>query len=242
MTPGSLSPLSKKTQALLAAERDIVAQPAPVRRRALLRARAAMRHTRGLGAEARRFGKKRAGPVVALAALLATSAAAAWLTISPAASVDPNEPASVHPPSHPVSIGRPSVSKPASQAISPAPEPSASSDESSVVSTKKRVLPPKRRLAIHKPSGGAPEELLLLDQARRALVAGDFRAALGLIQRHQSAFPNSQLSEEREALRVQALKGSGQSKKAGRAASDFQSRYPNSVLAPELSKDRRPAP
>ena len=40
MTHGSLPPLSPKTQALLAGEREIVAQPAAVRRRALLRARA----------------------------------------------------------------------------------------------------------------------------------------------------------------------------------------------------------
>jgi hypothetical protein len=67
-------------------------------------------------------------------------------------------------------------------------------------------------------------------------VSDDFRLALTLIERHASSFPNSQLREEREALRVRALKGAGLSKQADEAASRFESRYPNSVLAPTMNE------
>jgi hypothetical protein len=86
------------------------------------------------------------------------------------------------------------------------------------------------------------EELALLDRARRAAAAGDFRTALQVIEKHARSFPKSQLGEEREALRVRALRGAGLSAKAGAAARDFESRYPRSVLAPELQKNDRTTP
>lgn len=86
------------------------------------------------------------------------------------------------------------------------------------------------------------EELALLDRARRAVAAGDFRAALQAIEKHARSFPKSQLGEEREALRVRALAGAGLSKKADRAARDFESSYPKSVLVPELQNDDRTPP
>ncbi|HEU5074471.1 MAG TPA: hypothetical protein VFU02_09865 [Polyangiaceae bacterium] len=85
--------------------------------------------------------------------------------------------------------------------------------------------------------GTSSEELALLDRARRAVGAGDFRAALQVIDKHARTFPKSQLGEEREALRVRALAGAGLSKKAGQAARDFESSYPNSVLVPDLRND-----
>lgn len=86
------------------------------------------------------------------------------------------------------------------------------------------------------------EELALLDRARRAVGAGDFRAALQVIDKHARAFPKSQLREEREALRVRALAGAGLAKRAGQAARDFESSYPNSVLVPDLRSGDRTAP
>jgi len=86
------------------------------------------------------------------------------------------------------------------------------------------------------------EELALLDRARRAVAAGDFRAALQVIDRHARSFPKSQLGEEGEALRVSALAGAGLSKKADQAARDFESSYPKSVLVPEVQNDDRTAP
>jgi len=82
-------------------------------------------------------------------------------------------------------------------------------------------------------------ELALLDRARRALLAGNFRATLVNVERHARLFPTSALGEEREALRIRALKEAGLSRKAGEAARDFESRYPKSVLAPERQKTER---
>lgn len=240
MTHGSLPPLSPKTQALLAGEREIVAQPAAVRRRALLRARAAMWHTRDLGADTSRLNGKNAVRATAVAVLVATSAAAAWITISPAASVESNARKAAPEVSEPPPAPPRELARPLPRVTVPEPaEPEPGESVAPAAPAAKRQVPPKRATANHETPGGAPEELRLLDKARRALVAGDFRAALGFIHRHQSVFPNGQLSEEREALRIQALRGAGKSKQAGRAASDFESRYPNSVLAPELSKDSR---
>src|SRR5690606_23083738 len=84
MNPGSLPPLSQKARALLSAEREIPPQPELVRRRALLRARAALWHAQSLP-------HARAGLVsmwkrvrwLAIAALCATSAVAAWYVGQP---------------------------------------------------------------------------------------------------------------------------------------------------------------
>jgi hypothetical protein len=47
---------------------------------------------------------------------------------------------------------------------------------------------------------------------------------------HGRRFPSGSLAEEREALRVRALSGSGQSDAARRAARAFATRFPRSVL------------
>jgi hypothetical protein len=86
------------------------------------------------------------------------------------------------------------------------------------------------------------EEFGILDKARRAVAASDFGTALRLIERHTTSFPNSQLGEEREALRVRALKGAGLAREADQAARNFESRYPKSVLAPQISKGGRTTP
>lgn len=76
----------------------------------------------------------------------------------------------------------------------------------------------------------------MLDSARRALMARNFERALRIIERHARSFPKSTLAEEREALRVRALQGAGRATQANHAAREFESRYPSSVLAPELNK------
>jgi outer membrane protein assembly factor BamD (BamD/ComL family) len=73
-------------------------------------------------------------------------------------------------------------------------------------------------------------ELALLEPARRAISQHDYGAALAAIARHQREFPQGELSEERDALRVRALWGAGQKASADRAALDFRKRYPKSGL------------
>jgi len=73
-------------------------------------------------------------------------------------------------------------------------------------------------------------ELELLRRAHGAYGSGDFANALRLLAEHGRRFPNGSLAEEREALRVRALSGSGQSDSARRAARAFASKFPRSVL------------
>ena len=73
-------------------------------------------------------------------------------------------------------------------------------------------------------------ELLLLEPARSSIARGDYAAALAAIDQHRREFPRSQLSEEREALRIRALWGLGQRPSALSAAKSFRKRYPRSSL------------
>lgn len=73
-------------------------------------------------------------------------------------------------------------------------------------------------------------ELALLEPARSSIGHGNYGAALAAIDQHRREFPNGQLSEEREALRVRALWGLGQRPAALAAAKFFRRRYPRSGL------------
>lgn len=244
MNPGSLPPLSPKARALLLAERDISPQPELIRRRAVLRARTALWHARGLR-------NMRPGPIsmwkrirlLAVAALCATSAVAAWLTAEPEPFTD-SPPAIVTTPTRHPAFVQPlrSTATPGEPTQHRQHSPPLAESESNA-----KQAAPKTSTASRTPGGGrqkdtASEELALLDRARRAVVAGDFETALNAIQRHARSYPKSQLGEEREALRVRALKGAGLAKKATEAARDFESRFPKSVLAPELNKSPRTTP
>lgn len=246
MNPGSLPPLSQKARALLSAEREIPPQPELVRRRALLRARAALWHAQSLP-------HARAGLVsmwkrvrwLAIAALCATSAVAAWYVGQPTPTRNGASDVTPPPTPAPRSPERAPVS-----ALPPADQdqqeqPSPVRDESQQPTEK--AAPPKpaplrSRATVPQKAAASSEELVMLDKARRAVVLGHFDTALNIIERHTRSFPDTQLGEEREALRVRALKGAGLSKKANQAAREFESRYPKSVLAPELNKSNPRAP
>ncbi len=73
-------------------------------------------------------------------------------------------------------------------------------------------------------------ELALLEPARSGIARGEYGSALAAIAQHRRDFPNGQLSEEREALRVRALWGLGQRPAALAAAKVFRKRYPRSGL------------
>jgi hypothetical protein len=73
-------------------------------------------------------------------------------------------------------------------------------------------------------------ELRLLEPARSSIARRDYAGALGSIARHRREYPNGQLGEERDALRVRALWGLGQRSDAEAAAAEFRRRYPRSAL------------
>jgi RNA polymerase sigma factor (sigma-70 family) len=73
------------------------------------------------------------------------------------------------------------------------------------------------------------EEALLLQQARRALLAGDGREAVVHLDAHADRFPTGALTEERDATRVDALCRIGDLEKARVWARRFAERHPGSA-------------
>lgn len=99
-------------------------------------------------------------------------------------------------------------------------------------------------IAKAKPRAGRPisaqesyaAELALLQRAQVAYTGGDFQGARALVAEHARQFPNGRLAEDREALRVRSLAGSGHADEARRAIAAFADRFPRSVLLPRLQE------
>jgi hypothetical protein len=79
-------------------------------------------------------------------------------------------------------------------------------------------------------------ELELLDQAREAVRAGRFEAALAILELHALKFPEGSLVEEREALLIRTLSSLGRSFEARQAAAAFRQRFPRSVLGQRVGE------
>jgi hypothetical protein len=76
----------------------------------------------------------------------------------------------------------------------------------------------------------AADELRLLEPARRALANEAFASAWTALSNHERRFPAGRLAEEREALKVTALLGMNRREEARHTASAFRKRFPHSVL------------
>jgi hypothetical protein len=74
----------------------------------------------------------------------------------------------------------------------------------------------------------------MLDDARSALATGDAERALSLLEQHARRFSKPQLSEEREALAVQALVILQRYDEARARASRFRASAPNSLFLPAI--------
>jgi hypothetical protein len=77
-------------------------------------------------------------------------------------------------------------------------------------------------------------ELDVLQRAHAAYTRRDFSTALALAAEHARRFPTGHLAEQREALRVRSLFGSGRLEEGRRAATVFAARFPRSVLLPRI--------
>jgi hypothetical protein len=77
-------------------------------------------------------------------------------------------------------------------------------------------------------------ERTLLDPARTALGRSDGESALAAVRTHEQRFPTGQLTEEREAIAVQALVLLGRKDEARIRGERFLTRYPGSVLTPSV--------
>ena len=83
--------------------------------------------------------------------------------------------------------------------------------------------PPKR--ARNTPAGElGGSELELLARAQASYTHRDFTRAIALLSELTRQFPNGQLAEAREALRVRALLGAGRMDEGQRAAAAFANR------------------
>lgn len=73
-------------------------------------------------------------------------------------------------------------------------------------------------------------ERALIEQARTALARGKAADALAVLARHQRDFARGQLVEERDALEILSLAGTGQTAAARSRADRFRHAYPKSML------------
>ena len=130
----------------------------------------------------------------------------------------------------PVPVQAPAPARPSARA--PQALPAASSAPVLVVQPPVPSAAPAR--AAQGTSEGDPfaAELGLLARAQAAYTHHDFSRALALVAEHARPFPNRHLAEEREALRVRSLLGSGLHEEAERSAAVFARRFPRSVLLP----------
>ena len=139
---------------------------------------------------------------------------------------------------------------PVSSPSVPAPAPGARLEVEPLPTTSPNVAPQTTSIPIVKrhrhgrpisPQESYAAELGLLQRAQAACAARDFPGALVLVAEHARQFPNGRLAEEREALRVRSLAGSGRGDEARRAGAAFARRFPRSVLLPRLEETVRAA-
>ena len=202
---------------LLDQERVIPPLSAAQRARAMARARAALAAPTGT-------------PFVAAPRLRWTTAAAAGLVVSgaiAAAAYELQARFAPSPTTRPVAV----VSVPKVVASLPLSSPPAVTVPDLPAAPAPTVASPGLSSA-----DAAREELHLMRQARGAVARSDFAGALSPINEHARRFKNGRLVEEREALRVKALVGLGRSEEARRAAADFRTRFPRSVLLPAVGQ------
>jgi hypothetical protein len=184
---------------------------------------AATAATAKLGASAAKGG---------VAASVSKVTAATVLTVVVGASLyaaySGDEPQRVDPPARDLATPRETVVTPL---VDPMPVTSTTT-EAEVQSTEADEVPSSPAPT---PLAKPTEELPLLQQARRAL-GRDPGQALSLVRRHEREFPRGKYVQEREVIRIEALRRLGQSDEANRRSEDFKRRFPGS--AHESNVDR----
>jgi hypothetical protein len=75
-----------------------------------------------------------------------------------------------------------------------------------------------------------------LEIARTAVARNQGGRAIEALRQHAKQFPRGRLSEEREALWIQALLATGQRAEAGARAERFRKRFPKSLMLPALAQ------
>ncbi len=83
-------------------------------------------------------------------------------------------------------------------------------------------------------------ERALLEKGRTALTRGDAPGSLAVVADHARRFPDGELAEEREALRIQALLAEDRRAEALAVLGAFRRRFPGSLLLPALDRELEP--
>jgi hypothetical protein len=79
----------------------------------------------------------------------------------------------------------------------------------------------------------SPSEAQILSAAR-GLIMSDPKRALVLLDQHAALYPTGVLGQEREVLRVRALKQAGQMSSAEREAAEFRKEHPESAHTTDI--------
>jgi hypothetical protein len=127
----------------------------------------------------------------------------------------------------------------ASSSMAPAPRPelAVASPVAANSSMKARATPGSVASAAPAPAPaparGSSQDAALLQEAR-VIVASNPARALTLTRDHELHFPNSALTEERQALRIEALSRLGRQAEAARGLLTFEQRFPRSIYTRRL--------
>ena len=247
MKRGLSTSLPEEVEQFLSAERAIPPAPEALQRRAELRARTALWHVRVDSPSGTKLGPWFKRLTIATAAILFASASfGAWLVLGRPFKSEavPNPTVGSTPPP---AISEPMRRTPPVRKFAP-PVPrvtaEAKPEDSATVNSRRSKSTPssKREDRAMRRAEPLPDELAMLNQARRAVAQGNFERALHKLAVHAQRFPHSQLAEERDALRVLALAGAGRDNEAQKAKARFESQHPDSMFVPTLKRSGRSAP
>jgi TolA-binding protein len=117
----------------------------------------------------------------------------------------------------------------------PAPTKLADAPTTTAAEAKKETDEPETKAAT--PSDNedtSSPESQMLETARAELSSGDAAAALTSLEHMRKRFPKGSLAQERELLRIEALKAKGQRTAAKTAARKFAKAHPNNPRLSEL--------
>ena len=137
----------------------------------------------------------------------------------------------------PVAQPHPELPSPAVETAMPPPPASPAISDSA---SPPREAPRHETVARRAPP--AEDQPALLAQAWSALGRDDAAAVLALVERDAAAHPDGPLDEERDALRIEALRRLGHLDEARRAARAFLTRYPSSLQRALVKRALEEAP
>jgi hypothetical protein len=112
----------------------------------------------------------------------------------------------------------------------------AGSEEPTVTPPNDAPSPRATRALPATPKAEVGTELQLLQRAR-SLLRNDPSQALALTARHQREFPDSQFVQERQVIRIDALRALGRDDEAGKLGADFKQRFPDSAHGSRLDSE-----